>query len=119
LLDRGADPNQADTGGTSALQTACMLGNLPAIDLLLAKGADPNLMHNGVTGFKPIHCAGFSRKYSVVRYLIEKCHQPYDVYLAAGWGDVRGVHERTRRRPSLADTPLGQFGKPMDFAAAR
>ena len=42
LLDKGADPNPADTGYT-ALHLASATGHLVAAEALLARGADPNL----------------------------------------------------------------------------
>ena len=42
LLDRGADPNQADEGGETPLHYAARWGHKDVVQLLLERGADPN-----------------------------------------------------------------------------
>jgi ankyrin repeat protein len=42
LVDQGADPNVADRGGATPLQTAAQNGSLDLVNKLLAKGANPN-----------------------------------------------------------------------------
>lgn len=50
LLDAGADVNERDEGGRSALHLAVFSGSEELVSLLLARGADPNAQdHKGVT----------------------------------------------------------------------
>jgi hypothetical protein len=44
LIDAGADVNQTDGGGYTALHSAAFLGQLPVAELLLARGADPGFL---------------------------------------------------------------------------
>jgi ankyrin repeat protein len=53
LLSRGADPNQKDTGGLTALILSARAGSVPAVEALLRHGADPNL-RGGVNGWTPL-----------------------------------------------------------------
>lgn len=41
LLERGSDPNLADTAGWTALHLACLIGKKPLVGLLLSSGANP------------------------------------------------------------------------------
>lgn len=41
LLERGSNPNLADTAGWTALHLACLLGKKPLVGLLLSAGANP------------------------------------------------------------------------------
>src|ERR1019366_9576728 len=50
LLSRGADPNQKDAGGLTALILSTRAGTVPAVETLLRHGADPNL-RGGVKGW--------------------------------------------------------------------
>src|ERR1022692_4501456 len=53
LLSRGADPNQKDAGGLTALILSTRAGTVPAVETLLRHGADPNL-RGGVNGWTPL-----------------------------------------------------------------
>ena len=53
LLSRGADPNQKDAGGLTALILSTRTGTVPAVETLLRHGADPNL-RGGVNGWTPL-----------------------------------------------------------------
>jgi ankyrin len=52
LLDAGADVNDADAWGVSAVTLAAHSGFGPLVEFLLEKGADPNAMR---AGFAPLH----------------------------------------------------------------
>ena len=43
LLERGADPNAAQAGGSTRLHSAAHLGDAEMVEMLLAHGADPAL----------------------------------------------------------------------------
>jgi hypothetical protein len=53
LLSQGADPNQKDGGGLTALILSARTGSIPAVEELLQHGADPNL-RGGVNGWTPL-----------------------------------------------------------------
>jgi ankyrin repeat protein len=44
LLDRGACVDAANDGGRTALMSSSMRGNQPLVELLLERGANPNLL---------------------------------------------------------------------------
>jgi len=52
-LSQGADPNQKDAGGLTALILSTRAGAVPAVETLLRHGADPNL-RGGVNGWTPL-----------------------------------------------------------------
>ena len=55
LLDRDADPNARSRAGATCLHAAAWRGDLPMVELLLARGADPTLLddehHNTPAGW--------------------------------------------------------------------
>lgn len=51
LLDHGANVSQTDGLGTTALSGAIMMGDYPAVKLLLKAGADPNQISGGVRNY--------------------------------------------------------------------
>jgi ankyrin repeat protein len=67
LLDAGAHPDSMD-GGWTALHVAARDGNHSAAELLLARGADPNVAL--VTGRTPLHLAAEECHADVVRRLL-------------------------------------------------
>jgi len=69
LLARGADVNQRDASGTTALMLAAPQGSLPLVRLLLAKGADPNLVN--ARGESALSCARYYHHSEAVTVLLE------------------------------------------------
>lgn len=53
LLQRGADPNETDSDGASALLMACKSGHARSIEALLSAGADP--LHRDDSGWGAFH----------------------------------------------------------------
>lgn len=59
ILDHGADIDQRDKNGWSALHAACHAGELPMIQLLLDRGANPNATDN--KGWSAYHYLTFEQ----------------------------------------------------------
>ncbi len=72
LLEHGADPNDRDRNGTTALLFACSEGDLELVELLIANGADTRIT-NG-TRCTPLLAAGLAGKLSTIRYLLANGH---------------------------------------------
>lgn len=68
LLSGGANPNQIDSGGKTAVHRAAFAGNLLMLDAVLAHGGDPNALAQ--TGTTPLTDAVLARSHPVER--IEK-----------------------------------------------
>ena len=68
LLDSGADPNQRDANGNSALIAAVAAGHASAARVLLAAGANPNLASSG--GRTPLIEAAIGGRMEIARLLI-------------------------------------------------
>eukprot|EP00913_Durusdinium_trenchii_P000153 g137.t1 len=81
LLDQA--PNlvtQVDNSGRSGLHLACALGSAPAVELLMANGADAGLQDD--FGFMPLHYAIDSRNLESVKLMAQPIlpmHRPLDV----------------------------------------
>jgi ankyrin repeat protein len=69
LLRAGADPNQRDLFGKTALFDALRRGHVGLTDLLLGHGADPNLVDDA--GNAPLHLAARLGHAAAVRALLE------------------------------------------------
>ena len=67
LIAAGANVNDADAWGVSALGMAAHSGYRDVVELLLAKGADPNA---AAAGFAPLHQAILQRDEAMVRALL-------------------------------------------------
>lgn len=68
LLDTpGTDIEARARNGDNALMIACFKGNLPAVEALLARGAEINR-----PGWTPLHYAAYSGNNDIVRLLLEK-----------------------------------------------
>jgi ankyrin repeat protein len=70
LLSQGADPNQKDAGGLTALILSARAGSAPAVQGLLRYGADPNL-GGGVHGWTPLMHAIHKNRLSAAQALLD------------------------------------------------
>jgi uncharacterized protein len=70
LLSHGADPNQKDASGLTALILSVRAGAAPAVDMLLRHGADPNL-RAGVNGWTPLMHAVHRNQLGAARALLD------------------------------------------------
>jgi len=68
-LENGFDPNTLDDSGRPALLYVAAIGHMPFVELLLAKGANPN--KPGADRFFPLHFAVFNNHIEIVRLLLE------------------------------------------------
>lgn len=73
LLEAGADVNDADAWGVSALAYAAHSGFGDLVELLLARGADPNAAG---AGFAPLHIAILRRDAGMAAALLAKGANP-------------------------------------------
>ena len=71
LIDQGADVNQKDNSGMTALIWAASEGRLDVTKVLLAKGADVNVMHKQ-SYVTPLMAAAFSGHAELVQLLLTK-----------------------------------------------
>jgi ankyrin repeat protein len=69
LLDRDADVNAKAENGWSAVMIAAAKGYVNVLDMLLDAGADPTLAD--VYSWTPLMRAGFEKRASIVRRLLE------------------------------------------------
>jgi len=70
LLSHGANPNQKDTRGLTALIVSARSGTVPAIEMLLRHGADPNL-RGGLNGWTPLMHAVHQNQLGAARALLD------------------------------------------------
>lgn len=85
LLDSGADVNAAagKARGWTALQGACLAGNVEAVEVLLASGADVNAAGSAFKGGPALHAACARGRVALVARLLDA---GADVNGRAGWG---------------------------------
>jgi uncharacterized protein len=70
LIAAGADVNAYSPDGLTALALASFFGRTQVVELLLAAGADPNLVSKNVAGICAIHGAAAGRHSEIVKMLI-------------------------------------------------
>jgi len=68
LLAAGANPNTVNADGATALSQASAAGNIRAMKLLLAHGADPHLTRSGLS---PLSAAAYYGNFDAARLLLE------------------------------------------------
>ncbi len=71
LLDKGADVNKANRDGTTALYIASNKGNIENVRMLLAAGANPNILTGDYYDKQtPLHIAVFYEYIDIVKLLL-------------------------------------------------
>ena len=75
FLDKGADPNQVDNYGWTALMFSSRQGHVEIVDMLFAKGANPNLVNK-----KDWTALMFASLYGRVEVVAKLLHQGADHY---------------------------------------
>jgi hypothetical protein len=79
-LNEGLSPNSINEKGVPVLAFACIEHNYMAVDLLLSKGADPDLL-DPRTGFPPLYLAASGGMFDLARLLLSRGaspHMPHD-----------------------------------------
>ena len=71
FLSAGADINAMESGGATPLFMACFIGNAEIVQLLLSRGASPNVGTGGRCTWYPIQRACRGLHYDVVKMLME------------------------------------------------
>ncbi|ROV91507.1 hypothetical protein VMCG_09439 [Cytospora schulzeri] len=84
LLDSGADVNApaGKSRGRTALQSACLAGNMEVVEVLLSRGADVNAPGSAYKGGTALHAACAKGRAEIVRRMLEA---GADVNAEAGW----------------------------------
>lgn len=97
LLDNGAHVNTASTGkdGSSPLQAACVQGNFSILQLLLEKGAKPNV-HSEDGSFPLYEAANYGRMAAV------------KLLLKFG-ADIHQTHKKTEHTALWAASDMGHY----------
>jgi ankyrin repeat protein len=95
LLDAGADPNAAGHFSISPLAVAARSGQIGAIELLLARGADPH-RGSGVNGWTPLLHALHKNQIEAAKRLAATCQAPSPeldraLYMASGYAQTEAV----------------------------
>jgi ankyrin repeat protein len=95
ILARGADPNQTDGHGLTAIILAARAGSVPCVRALLERGADPN-RRGGVNGWTPLMHAVHKNRHATAQALLDggaeaDARNPNGVtalIMAAGYGNT-------------------------------
>jgi hypothetical protein len=95
LLDHGADPNAPGAHRLTPLAAAARNGRIDAIELLLARGADPH-RGSGVNGWTPLLHALHKGQLVAAERLIATCTAPSEelddaLFMAAGYAQTDAV----------------------------
>ena len=116
LFSHGADPNQKDAAGLTALIRSARAGAVPGVETLLRHGADPNL-RGGVNNWTPLMHAVHKNQLGAAQALLDGGAQVDSrgrsgetaLMMAAGYGYTplvellleRGAKLSTEREPQL------------------
>lgn len=101
FLDQRADADAGGAFGLTPLASAARNGRTEAIELLLARGADPH-RGSGVNGWTPLLHALHKNQLEAARRLITTCAAPSAelddaLFMAAGYAQTEAVAELLKR----------------------
>ena len=98
LLDKGAQVEAKDIGGSAPLHYAAAEGHVEIVRLLCDRGADVETCDND--GWRPLHCAAYSGQISVVKELIEERNAEINARMNGGSTALRLA--RQNNKPDVA-----------------
>lgn len=126
LLDLGAqiDLPGGDTDTLTPLQISCRDGHAAITELLLQRGADPNLTED-YDGWTALHYAAFKNRPRIIRLLLKygaNLHAYSSIYAMSRTPLELAVRYRRRRAAQLlysesAERDSGTYGLPLHAAA--
>jgi ankyrin repeat protein len=103
LLAAGADVSMPGPDGHTPLHTAGFCGNVDLIDQLLAAGADPAVLADGVPGATALSFTLFYAHPEAGRVLADAGRSPDDLRVAGGLDDVARIDQLVDADGSLVD----------------
>ena len=124
LLDYGADPNESDSTGSTALMTATFFGRSEIMRILLEKGAKPNVQ--GPDGTTALNIACYSEgQASILRLLLDSKADPNlaneqgmaALHYASLMGDAEMVKLLLDSKAQIEATTTPEGVTPLMFAA--
>uniref|UniRef100_A0A2R9C208 Retinoic acid induced 14 n=1 Tax=Pan paniscus TaxID=9597 RepID=A0A2R9C208_PANPA len=111
LLDHGADVNSRNKSGRTALMLACEIGSSNAVEALIKKGADLNLVDS--LGYNALHYSKLSENAGIQSLLLSKISQDAGILSTPFSPKDKGIDVSSPR--SITSTPLS--GKESVFFA--
>ena len=123
LLDKEANPNATNHYGVSVLWIPCQRGLTSIVELLLKRGADPEIAPSGpeaeersISGWTPLYAAIKSRQYPVVKLLLNHGANPNAItslgstpfLLASEIGDLEVIKCFVEHGADLDYSPSGK-----------
>jgi len=106
LLLIGADVNSSAENGATAVYAAAEQNNVEALQILLERGADPNIALSGGCGFTPVYVASLRNNSEALTVLLRAGADP-NVPIC---GMLRAMDIATRRRNTAAVAVLREYG---------
>uniref|UniRef100_A0A2I3S1L8 Retinoic acid induced 14 n=1 Tax=Pan troglodytes TaxID=9598 RepID=A0A2I3S1L8_PANTR len=114
LLDHGADVNSRNKSGRTALMLACEIGSSNAVEALIKKGADLNLVDS--LGYNALHYSKLSENAGIQSLLLSKISQDAGILSTPFSPKDKGMCLSDVSSPrSITSTPLS--GKESVFFA--
>jgi serine/threonine-protein phosphatase 6 regulatory ankyrin repeat subunit B len=120
------DPSQIDVQGSegwTALNTACLSGNLPIAQFLLEKGAKVDLAQ--FSGFTPLHSAAMKNRLEIVRLLLghgasleARTNEGLTPLVLASVGSHLEIMKEFQAQGAVIDSRSGKDTTPLHSASA-